>query len=426
MSVTVGQYAEMGEPTGSGDALGEPVERVGGLWTGALTLANLGVSAAWYGPLQLLLAKQAEHLAPHHKTATFALVSGVGAMVSVVANPLFGAMSDRTVSRFGRRLPWVVFGILGGVLGLVVTARASSVAGMVLGWCIVQFTLNAAYAALTAAVPDQVPRGQRGTVGGWLGVAQILGILAGTALATVAGGITAGYLACAGFSLLAALPYLLMRRDIVLARSDRPTFRWRSFLAGFWVDPRRFPDFGWGWLTRFLVNLSNSICTMYLLYYLTDAVHYRGDADTGVLILTALDAVTLLATVVIGGIWSDRTGRRKVFVLWSGVIMAVATLMLAVWQTWTGAVVASLVLGVGFGVYTSVDFALLTDVLPEARDRGKDLGVINIAAALPQVVAPVVAAPIVADLGGYTALYLVAAAICLVGSLLVRRIRSVP
>ena len=421
MTVTFGQQADgvaPGEP-------GQPVERVGRRWTGALTLANLGVWAAWYGPLQILLALQAEHLAPAHKTSTLALVNLLGAIVSVVANPLFGALSDRTTARAGRRLPWVVFGVLGGTVGLTVLAGASTVAVMAFGWCIVQFTLNAAYAALTAAVPDQVPSRQRGVVGGWLGVAQILGVLAGTALATVAGGVSAGYLACAVFSVLAVLPYLLMRRDIVLARADRPAFEWRAFLAGFWVDPRRFPDFGWAWLTRFLVNLSNAICTMYLLYYLTDAVHYRGDADTGVLVLTALDAVTLLATVVVGGMWSDRLGRRKVFVVWSGIIMSVATLMLAVWQTWTGAIVASLVLGVGFGVYTSVDFALLTDVLPAARSRGRDLGVINIAAALPQVIAPVLAAPVVDHLGGYTALYAVAGAIGIVGSLLVHRIRGV-
>ena len=421
MTVTFGQQADgvaPGEP-------GEPVERVGRRWTGALTLANLGVWAAWYGPLQILLALQAEHLAPAHKTSTLALVNLLGAIVSVVANPLFGALSDRTTARAGRRLPWVVFGVLGGTVGLTVLAGASTVAVMAFGWCTVQFTLNAAYAALTAAVPDQVPSRQRGVVGGWLGVAQILGVLAGTALATVAGGVSAGYLACAVFSVLAVLPYLLMRRDIVLARADRPAFEWRAFLAGFWVDPRRFPDFGWAWLTRFLVNLSNAICTMYLLYYLTDAVHYRGDADTGVLVLTALDAVTLLATVVVGGMWSDRLGRRKVFVVWSGIIMSVATLMLAVWQTWTGAIVASLVLGVGFGVYTSVDFALLTDVLPAARSRGRDLGVINIAAALPQVIAPVLAAPVVDHLGGYTALYAVAGAIGIVGSLLVHRIRGV-
>lgn len=138
-----------------------------------------------------------------------------------------------------------------------------------------------------------------------------------------------------------------MRRDTRLWPEARPLFRWRTFLTGFWIDPRRHPDFGWAWLTRFLMNLSYSVSTMYLLYYLTDAVHYGDDADTGVLILTALNALTLLATVVVGGVRSDRTGRRKVYVIGSGLVITVATLLLAVWQTWTGAIVASLVLGVG-------------------------------------------------------------------------------
>ncbi|WP_051832474.1 MFS transporter [Streptomyces katrae] len=399
---------------------------VGGRWVGALSLANLGVWAGWFGPLQLLLARQAQQLTPGHKASTLALVTGVGAAVSMVANPVFGALSDRTTSPAGRRIPWVVAGVAGGAAGLLVLARASSVAGVIAGWCLVQLALNAAFAALTAAVPDQVPPRQRGLVGGWLGVAQVGGILVGTALATVAGGVTAGYLACAAFSVLAAVPYVVMRRDTRLWPDARPAFRWRTFLTGFWIDPRNHPDFGWAWLTRFLMNLSYSVSTMYLLYYLTDAVHYEDDADTGVLILTALNALTLLATVVISGVRSDRTGRRKVYVIGSGLVISAATLLLAVWQTWTGAIVASLVLGVGFGVYTSVDFALLTDVLPTAEDRGRDLGVINIANALPQVLAPVIAAPVVTHFGGYTALYALAGALALAGSVLVRRIRGVP
>jgi MFS family permease len=144
-----------------------------------------------------------------------------------------------------------------------------------------------------------------------------------------------------------------------------------------------------------------------------------------VLVLTVVNSLTLVATVVVGGVWSDRVGRRKPFVVWSGVLMAVATAALAGWQTWPGAVVAAALLGVGFGVFTSVDFALMTDVLPTALDRGKDLGVINVANALPQVAAPALAAPIVTHLGGYRVLYLVAAAIGLAGAVLVGRIRGV-
>ncbi|MGH1555070.1 MFS transporter [Streptomyces sp. L7] len=97
------------------------------------------------------------------------------------------------------------------------------------------------------------------------------------------------------------------------------------------------------------------------MYYLRDRLHYH-DPDQGVLILTAVNGLTLLATVVVGGVWSDRVGRRKPFVIWSGVLMAVATAVLAGWQTWPGAVASAALLGIGFGVFTSVDFALMTDV----------------------------------------------------------------
>lgn len=408
------------------EALTEPTEPAGRGWTAALSLANGAIWVGWYGPLQILLALQAAELAPPGvaKESVLAWVTGAGAVVSMVANPLFGALSDRTASRFGRRTPWILAGVLGGAGALVLLAGAGTVPAMALGWCLVQLTLNAAFAAITAAVPDRVPQGRRGAVGGWLGAAQILGVVAGTGLATVAGGVVAGYLACAGFTVLGALPYVLLHRDPVLPAGRRPALRLRALLAGFRISPRRHPDLAWAWLTRFLINLGNALALLYLLYYLRDVLH-RPDPDGGVLVLTAVNAVTLLGTVVVGGFWSDRIGRRQPFVLWAGVLMTVATGLLAGWQTWPGAVCAAALLGVGFGVFTSVDFALMTQVLPAAADRGKDLGVINIANALPQVAAPVLAAPIVQHLGGYRVLYGVAAAIGLLGALLVRRIRGV-
>jgi MFS family permease len=172
------------------------------------------------------------------------------------------------------------------------------------------------------------------------------------------------------------------------------------------------------------MNLGNSIPLVYLLFFLQDAVRHP-DPETGVFLLTATYAGTLLLTVVTGGIASDRLGRRRVFVTGAGLVMSVAALILALAQTWTGALVAAAVLGLGFGVYMSVDFALMTEVLPRAVDRAKDLGVVNIASTLPQVLAPTIAAPIVTHLGGYSVLYTVAAVLGLTGAVLVYRIRSV-
>jgi MFS family permease len=398
----------------------EPTVAVPARWTALLTLASLGLFTAFYGPIQVLLAQQAEVLSPDNKEVVLGLVSGLGAAFSAIGNPLFGAISDRTTWRLGRRLPWTVLGALGGVASLAVLAGAPNVVVMIIGWCAAQFTLNAMQAALFAAVPDQVPLRQRGMVGGWLGVGQTLGIVVGSGLAAAVGGIAAGYLACAVFLIIATVPYVLLRKDTVLA----PSVRTRLRLADFWISPRRFPDFGWAWLTRFLLNLSNAIAIVYLLYFLQDAVK-REDPDEDVFILTAVYAATLLSTVVASGVWSDRVSRRRVFVCWSGIVMSVAALLLAFWPTWSGAIVAAAVLGLGFGVYLSVDFALMTEVLPAADDRGKDLGVINIANSLPQVLAPVLAAPIVTYLGGYPVLYVVAAAVGVAGSVLVYRIRSV-
>jgi MFS family permease len=163
-------------------ALEEPTSRVPARWIMAISVANVGLFTAWFGPIQVLLGRGAEALAPGNKEAALGLVVGAGAAFAMVSSPLSGALSDRTASRFGRRMPWIVGGVLAGSLSLVLVMLAPSIAVLTIGWCLVQFTLNAAFAALTATVPDRVPHGQRGTVGGWLGIAQTFGVVAGSAL----------------------------------------------------------------------------------------------------------------------------------------------------------------------------------------------------------------------------------------------------
>lgn len=405
-------------------ALAEPVETVPRRWVAWITLAGLGLWAAFFGPIQVLLAQQAEAVSPGHKEFVFGLVTGLGSAVSVVANPLFGALSDRTTSRWGRRVPWVAGGAVTGAASLLLLAGADSIPVMALGWCLAQGSLNAMFAALTATVPDQVPVRERGVVGGWVGVSQTLGIVTGVGIATVTGGIAAGYVATAVAVIVLAVPYVLGSRDLPLSRSDRPAWNTKEFLSSFWLDPRVHPDFAWAWLTRFLVNLGNSLGTLLLYFYLQDAVHYP-DPETGVFVLTIVYAIFIVLSTVVFGVWSDRLRRRKIFVVVSGIVTGLAALTLAVVQTWTGAVIGAVILGAGYGVYLSVDFALCTEVLPNAEARAKDLGVINIAVALPQVFAPFLGSFLVAALGGYVTLYVFATAVCILGSVLVGRIKSV-
>ncbi|MBO1268310.1 MFS transporter [Arthrobacter cavernae] len=411
-------------------ALAEPVRRVGALWITGLVLVNVGIYTAFFGPIQVLLGLQAQAFDPGQKEAIFALVTGAGAAVALVANPLFGAFSDRTWSRFGRRRPWVLIGALLGTVALVALAGAPNVATATALWCFVQLGTNGAYAAITAAIPDRAPVEQRASVGGLAAMGQTVGVLLGAVIgALVSGSFALGYVICGAALVLGLVLYLTTAADDPLPRTAIPPFSLGRFLASFWVNPVRYPDFGWAWITRLLVNVGNNMLTLYLLFFLQDAVRLKEtqgiDPATGVLILTGLYAVFVIVTSVIGGKISDRMGKRKPLVIGSSVIIAAASLTLGFFPVWAGAIAGACILGVGFGTYLAVDFALNTQVLPKAADRGKDLGVINIAASLPQVLAPLIAYPFVAFWGGYVSLYVAAAVIGLLGAIFVTRIRSV-
>jgi len=411
-------------------ALAEPERRVRPVWTAGVVLVNVGINAAFFGPLQVLLGQQAAAFSEPDKEAILALVTGAGAAVSLVANPLFGAFSDRTTSRRGRRVPWVLFGAVLGAAALIALAGAPTVAAMTLLWCLVQAGCNGAYAAITAAIPDRVPAPQRGTVGGLAAMGQTVGILAGAVIAAaVAGNFAAGYVVSAAALLAGVVLYFVKNDDVPLPAHARPPFSLAGFVRGFWISPARHPDFAWAWLTRLLVNIGNHMVTLYLLFFLNDAVRVREtqgiEPEFGVLILTGLYAVMVIITSVIGGRLSDRLGRRKPLVIISSVVIAAASLILAFAPTWPGALIGASVLGIGFGCYLAVDFALITEVLPTALNRGKDLGVINIANSLPQVLAPLIAFPFVALWGGYVALYVAAAVIGLLGAVFVVKIKSV-
>jgi len=388
-------------------------ERVGARWISLLSLANLGLWMGYFGPLQVLLPNQIEDIAGKDKETALGVITAIGALVAVVAGPLAGALSDVTTARTGRRHTWIVTGALFGGAALVFLNGQHTLVWVGIGWCLAQAGLNTLQAGLTAVVPDQIPVNQRGLVSGWVGLTQSVGVVAGVLLVTAVGG---GYLAIALVVVLTALPFVLATRDPAIAEAPR--------FAAFKFDAFRDRDFSWAFATRFLVQLGNAMATLYLLYFLRDKVHYA-NADDGLALLIVIYTVATVLTVVVGGVISDRTGRRKPLVIVSGYVMAVAAAILAFWPTWTGAIVAAVILGLGFGVYLSVDQALITQVLPAADDRARDLGVINIANSAPQVLGPAIAFPLVSYLGGYPVLYLAAAAVTILGSVLVTRIRGI-
>ncbi len=410
----------------------EPVRRVGKGWIALIALANLGLYLGYFGPLEVLLPNQVQAIAgPGGKVVVLGWVTGIGAAVAMIANPVAGALSDRTTGRFGRRHPWTVGGAVAGAAALVLLAGQHTIAGVIVGWCLAQASLNAMQASVTAGVPDHVPVDQRGVVSGWIGLPQTAGVVLAVALVTLVVTGNAGYLLIAALVVACVLPFALATPDSRLPRANRPPITARAFVRSFWLSPRRHPDFAWAWLTRFAVNLGNAMAILYLLYFLRDRVHYSRlfpgqKAEDGLLILILVYTAAVVITAVTGGMVSDRSGRRKLPVTVAGLVMALPAVMLALWPTWPVAIAAATIMGLGFGVYLSVDQALVTQVLPSAMGRAKDLGIINIANSGPQVLAPAIAAPLVGELGGYPTLFLSVAAMTVLGSAFVWKIRSVP
>lgn len=404
-------------------------ERVGRRWVIAFVLAIVGIAAGWFGPIQILLPAQSARIAgTGGKESLLALVTAAGAVASMVANPLWGALSDRLRSRWGRRRPVALAGTVVGVAGLLVLAAADGRAGMTTGWVLVQIGLNGPLAALAAMMADRVPEEQRGVVGAWFGIAQTLGLVVGTAVAVVVGEGALGYVAIA-----VAVPAL--GAAILLVHDEAPTGGGAPAGAvgpgapdpatrPSWRALRPSADYVAVWTLRLLLNLVNALLLLYLYYYLSDGIGVaEGDVGTWVLVLTGGAALVTVGVAAGGGVLSDRTGRRRAFVAASAVLLGVAAVVMSTLPPLPVVLAATVLFGIGWGLYVSVDLAVLTAVLPDASTRATMLGIGNVASSLPQVLAPVVAAPLVTSGGGYPLLYGATAALAVLALLGVRRLR---
>jgi len=154
----------------------------------AMALAMLGAYLTILTPVVVTMSIRVAQIAPDDKAAALGTVLSVGAVLALIGNPFFGAMSDRTTSRFGRRRPWLLGGMLVGSAGLLIVALGDSVPVLTAGWALAQLGINATLSTLTALLPDQIPAQQRGKVSGILGLMTSVAILLGSALAAVLSG----------------------------------------------------------------------------------------------------------------------------------------------------------------------------------------------------------------------------------------------
>lgn len=394
---------------------------------------NFGVYLALITPAMLSMAFKVQHISPSTEVATtrLGLILGVGALVALLANPLAGRLSDRTASRFGMRRPWILGGALVSLAGLALIGVATSVWVVLVAWCLVQAAMNAVLAAANATIPDQVPELQRGKVSGILGVMTPFAILAGSFLMTQT-----------PRRLRALRPPGCHRGSALVPvrpRAQGPPPRAQpeqrltlgQFFGSFVFNPVKHRDFGWTWLTKFLVVFGYAGIATFMPFYLSEKFHLaEQDALQTILLVNLASMAAMMISSPIGGILSDRIGKRRPFVSAAGIIMVVGLALIAFAPSIPVIIMAQAIVGFGAGSFFSVDLALATQVLPDPEDTAKDLGVLNMANALPQSIAPAMAPAIIAlgaatPLGGYAVWYLFGAFVALTGAILVYRIKGV-
>jgi MFS family permease len=400
--------------------------RLGAL-LGAMFLFNLAGYAAIGAALQILLPSQVAAADSAGKLSAFGLVTGVSAIASVCVPPIVGALSDRTRGRWGRRSPWILYGGLATLAALVLLGWMSTVAGLLIGWFLVQGTVNIGLNIMIAVVADQVPEHRRGlasTVGG-LGVP--VGSLVGTAVGAllIDSALLAYTLLGLVFLATSALLAMVSRERLVGGASPERTSLRAQFMSA--LAGLRSRDYAWAFSSRAVMFLGYFAVSSFGLYILSDYIQLPAG-------LAAPDALTLQVTVqtvclvlgtIVAGPLADRLNRHKLFVLISSLMVSVSVALPLLSPTWTVQLAGAAIGGLGFGAYLSVDQALVTLVLPAAEDSGRDLGIFHIALNAPQVVAPFAGSLIIAHLGGYPALFVAGGLLSLIGALMILQVKSV-
>jgi len=411
----------------------------------ALMVANFGTNVALIAPIQNVLPRMVEAATgAGGKALALGLVTGIGAFAALIANPVAGHYSDRWVGT-DNRAATILVGLVTGGVAHVILGYQHSVLSIAIWWTICQATINIAYGPMSAIVVDHVDRRSWGLIWGLISVAQAVGLIVGLAAVvyvfpSVPAGMTAisvGYVVCL-VPLLLVL-YRLPRVSYAPSGTAGPASDGTSAAAaaGQGAAPataiaaaRRQgvrallsleQGFGLVWTGKFLVTLAETIALLYLYYYLQDVVRYRNPGQGQLILVLIATLAVIVATVVVGRV-ADLSGGYRRYAVLSSVVLAATGFVLAGFAQWAVVIACAFALGVGYGAFQSVSQALSMVVLPRPANAGRDLGIINIASAVPQVIGAPIAGLVVAGAGGYRGLFVFAGLLALAAAAVFTRV----
>lgn len=390
-----------------------------------LAAGNLLLTLLWGSIVSIFLALQAQAIDPKNAATNLALIIGTGAIGSMLAAPIAGTLTDRTRTKLGGRIPWMLAGGAATLVLTVLLAFAHSIPELVVYWTLMQVTTNFILTPLSVHIPDRVPVFRRGTFSAVVGLAQLVGGVAGQSLgAYFASMIEVGYVVVGVLLMIGLVVFAVVNKRSNLGE-PKPPLSLPSVLKTFWVNPVEHPNFGWAFLGRFLLMVGYFPLQAFTLYILQDFV---GLGQGAIASVPAIGLASMIGTVIgtpLAGWLADRLKASKPIILGASVLMIASFILPLAWPSLTAVLAYSLIAGIGFGGYLAVDYVLITEVLPSAEEAGKDLGIINITTTLPQTIGVAVGGAIVAAFSGYGALFPFAMAFVILGALCLFRIRGV-
>ncbi|MFC5432696.1 MFS transporter [Microbacterium suwonense] len=392
--------------------------KVGARWMTLFSLAWLVIWTVQLTPVQLLLPLQLD--TPEDDwirgVVSSGLVLGIGGLVGIVAGPLVGSISDRSRSTRGRRRPWALVGVWVAAIFLVLTGLSEGPWLVGASWVGVSVGISVASAAFTALIADQLPSSQRGAASSAVGSSQAAGIVLGVGLVVLLGlGVFSGYLLLAAIIAVVGTLSALLLPDPPATASDLPP---RSV-----TRPRlgslRDRDFAWMLGGRLVANVGNALGTALFLFFLLHGLGQpTAEAQDNLLLLIVVYTVFVVIASVVTGILSDRTGKRRGLTVAATFVQAASGVAIVIVPTFEMTMVAAALMGLGYGSFSTVGLAFATDLLPDEQDHGRDLGIVNVTAALGQLIGPVLGAAFVALVGGFWLVFLMAAVLSVIGGLM--------
>lgn len=384
----------------------------------------------WYGPIgstrSVLIPQLFAQLDPVHKVWAVGILATVASITGAVANLLFGAFSDVTRTRFGKRKPYIISGTILIAISLLVIANVKSIMAIIFIWIIAAAAENAIAAAIYPQISDRVAPRWRGTVSTFYGVGftiaqQGFALLAAQFL----GNVKMGIYVMAGSTVVLAIIHLLLIQEKGNLDEPKVALNKDTLKKYFFFPTHDARDFYLALTGKFFMVVGSTIVTTFLLFLFTDYIgQSTGDAGKSISVFSMIMLVIGVIFALIGGPLADKLKRVKAPVVIATFALGFAALFpLFVQKPWAMFVYA-VIAAFGNGLYNSVDGALNMDVLPSSDTAGKDLGLINLANTLGQMLGAMVASAIVAAFG-YQAIFIFAVCMEIVVGIAIVMIKKV-